>query len=635
MTASSPRQALPLRTDKRGDAVMLEQAQSTRTGPEARPAAVWLDLPTPTFGLYDAPSEPSHPLAVLFCAPLGWQDMVTYPVRRQWASALAAAGHPVLRLDLPGSGHSAGGAGDAALVAAWVAATGAAAAWLRAQGAGAVAAIGIDFGALLALHAAAQGAPIDDLVLWGMPGNGRQLVRRMRAFAALQAGASADGDTTLPEGWLQAGGFTFSAETLSDIAALRLDEPAPSAVRRALVLSTEGSSAVDERAAELLRGAGAQVTVADGAGYEEMHDSPHLVPLPRATIATCAAWLDAERAPSAREPGRAPGARAEGLIEHDGVALRERPFDVETPSGTMFGILAEPAEPGGGAGDLAVVCLPAMAERSIGPSRLWVEIARRQAARGVPTLRVDLLSIGDSDGDPGRMRDMRTIFDPRRDDEVGAVLDALAERTPARRFAFVGLCSGGHWALRSASADARVAQVLILNPSVGAEAKTYMMRAALRQPLRTLRDPTVLPRVRERGAATVLSGLRRELRRRLGLSRGQPPAPEPAPELLADPMAVEPVPGGPLVSPSELAGDYRRLGDIMDRRGGQVTFGIGQFEAAYWLLKLGGVIGRSRRLPGVSVSVLAGSDHNLRTCADQQAVHRLTDEMLAADAFRG
>jgi dienelactone hydrolase/SAM-dependent methyltransferase len=611
---------------------MVTEASSASTRPTTRPVPVWLDLETPTFGLYHAPAEPSHPLAVLFCAPLGSEDMCSYPVRRQWALALAAAGHPVLRFDLPGSGHSGGGPSDAHLTQTSVEATSAAAAWLRAQsGVTAVAAIGIGFGALLALQAAAQGAPLDDLALWGLPKSGRGLIRSMRAFSALQAGASPDGDAGLPDGWLEAGGFMFSPETMDDISRLRIDGPGTGALRRVLLLRAGGPFSGEDRAAELLRDSGAQITVADGPGYEDIHESPHLVSVPKKTIAVCEAWLAAEGAASVRDPGAAPSARGDVRIEHEGITVRERPFEIETPLGMMFGVLAEPLDDGSPGSDLALICLPAMAERSIGPSRLWVELARRHAARGVPTLRVDLLSIGDSDGDPERMRHMETIFQPSRADEVRAVLDSLESAGVARRFALVGLCSGGHWAMRTGLADPRVARLLLLNPAMPAEAKTVLVRTALRRPLRTLADPAIGQRVRRLGVAAVLAAVRREIRRVTGSSGPSvAAAPAPAPDqAAAAPAQSPPTPGPTGRMLAQFAADYRGLPEVMRARGGTLDFGVGQGEASYWMLKLSGLLGGLRRRTGYSVTVIQTTDHNLRTYSDQRTVHRLADEMLS------
>jgi hypothetical protein len=58
-------------------------------------------------------------LGVLFCPPFGWEDFCSFRSRRQWAGELAAAGHPSIRLDLPGGGDSGGSPRDADRLAAW------------------------------------------------------------------------------------------------------------------------------------------------------------------------------------------------------------------------------------------------------------------------------------------------------------------------------------------------------------------------------------------------------------------------------------------------------------------------------------------------------------------------------------
>ena len=85
--------------------------------------------------------------------------------------------------------------------------------------------------------------------------------------------------------------------------------------------------------------------------------------------------------------------RDEAFLDVGGVRVREAPFLVEHEVGTLFGILAEPVD--GPRPPLAAIFLNAGAVRRIGPNRLWVEAARRAAAEGLPTLRVDLEGIGD------------------------------------------------------------------------------------------------------------------------------------------------------------------------------------------------------------------------------------------------
>src|SRR6185437_13791620 len=79
--------------------------------------------------------------------------------------------------------------------------------------------------------------------------------------------------------------------------------------------------------------------------------------------------------------------------------VRESIYIVGDSPASMFGILSEPEaevlEP-----EWCALLLNAGGTRHIGPNRNWVEAARRWAVRGIPSLRLDLLGIGESDGDP-------------------------------------------------------------------------------------------------------------------------------------------------------------------------------------------------------------------------------------------
>ena len=63
--------------------------------------------PDATFGFLHPASGEGDGAAVLICPPFGWEDFCSYRSRRTWADALAAAGHPALRIDLPATGDFA------------------------------------------------------------------------------------------------------------------------------------------------------------------------------------------------------------------------------------------------------------------------------------------------------------------------------------------------------------------------------------------------------------------------------------------------------------------------------------------------------------------------------------------------
>ena len=323
-------------------------------------------------------------------------------------------------------------------------------------------------GGLLACRAALTGAPIDELILWGVPSRGRALTRELRAFSRLEVASIGDPDageehpSREPVEGLVANGYLLSPETLADLQALDLDEVTGECrARRALLLSRDGLS-VDERLRARLELAGARVTVADGHGYGAMTVEPQDARAPTEIFALVEAWLDEEKAGAAGTAAARPTA-AEGslsLTEH-GTELRERPLFLDGPNGRLFGILTEPVGP---RGDLCAVLLNAGPQRHTGPNRMWVETARRWAARGVPCLRVDLAAIGDSDGDSSVIVQVASLYQDAYVGQVRAVMDGLRDLGLPDRFLLLGLCSGAYWGMHAALADERVESVVMLNP---------------------------------------------------------------------------------------------------------------------------------------------------------------------------
>src|SRR5690348_7181011 len=188
------------------------------TVPAPRPVYVG-DGDATAFGLFhDAPVGAPPGAPILLLGPFGNADACSYRPRRDWAQRLAAAGHPTLRLDLPGTGDSPGGPRDPARVAAWTAGVRDAARWLAAGTERQVTVLGVGLGGLASWLAAAEPeAPIADLILWAVPARGRALVRELKMLASIEASAGgADGTPAtdgVPEGALVSAGHLLTAET--------------------------------------------------------------------------------------------------------------------------------------------------------------------------------------------------------------------------------------------------------------------------------------------------------------------------------------------------------------------------------------------------------------------------------------
>jgi pimeloyl-ACP methyl ester carboxylesterase len=405
---------------------------------------------------------------VLLCAPWGWDEVASYRSRKRWAERLAGAGHPTLRFDLPSTGNSSGLPGDPARLDSWLLALAGSAEWLcESTGTSAISVVGIGLGGLLAREAIARGAPIRELALWGAPASGKAFVREVRAFSRLQARSfEATQDAArrfgFDESAIEAGGFVLSAETIEALRQLAPDDAAPSALRRALLLSRDGVKA-DAGVQGAMSAAGVSLTVGAGGGWGEMMSHPERSRLSLEVAREVEAWLvagdGAEEVVSAREDGR-PQEPLPPRINLDGGVV-ERPWTVDLPSGRAFGILAEPS--GSSPVELCAVFLNAGAVRMTGPNRMWTETSRRWAERGVRTLRVDLEGIGEADGDETKFSDVGEFYIPTYEDQVSLVLDALEADGIASRFLLVGLCAGGYWSFRVALRDPRVSTAVLLN----------------------------------------------------------------------------------------------------------------------------------------------------------------------------
>jgi hypothetical protein len=100
--------------------------------------------------------------------------------------------------------------------------------------------------------------------------------------------------------------------------------------------------------------------------------------------------------------------------------------------------------------------------RHTGPNRMWVEAARRWAAAGVASLRLDLSGIGESDGDQNL--DIPCLYQEHLVDEVELAMDSLHPRRGFRRFLAVGLCAGAFWAFHAALRRRAISAAILINP---------------------------------------------------------------------------------------------------------------------------------------------------------------------------
>lgn len=428
----------------------LPHPEAVYLGPSHEPFLAFVHLPV---------VEAVGGLAAVICPPHGHEHMVSYRSFALLARRLAAGGVPALLLDWPGDGDSAGEDG-VGRVESWHAAVDAACDHLRGRpGVSSLALVGIRLGATLATLAAARRDDVSRLLLWA-PIAGGAYVRETQALSRLErTGLTVEPDppaTALPDGAVEAGGFVLGAETveaMKDLDPLRasFDGCRP----RTLVL---GRDSLPPNAKLLARLADQGLEVGSGAGdgYGTLMRSPHASVHPESFVEQTAAFLDCGPDQGlACTPPAGPVARtAPGAEEH--VAW------IDGPAGNLCGIVATPASREPGAGRTWVILASAGAVRRAGTGRLYARLARRLAAAGVPSIRLDLRGIGDSDGD--EVHDEDALYTADRVEDLLAAVAFACTAHGAERVVLVGQCASAYLVFHAAGEAAEVDGVVLLNP---------------------------------------------------------------------------------------------------------------------------------------------------------------------------
>ena len=124
--------------------------------------------------------------------------------------------------------------------------------------------------------------------------------------------------------------------------------------------------------------------------------------------------------------------------------------------GRLFGILTRPDDEGHGAP--VFVFLNAGLLHRAGPHRLHVRLARRLAAHGIHSLRVDLGGLGDSLAPQGVTYPESVTVD------FADILELISTETGLTSTVLVGLCSGADNAIRLTADNPAVSGLVLMDP---------------------------------------------------------------------------------------------------------------------------------------------------------------------------
>lgn len=425
----------------------------TRTG---APVAAWLYRPLTR----------QRRVGVVLSSSIGIEALWGYSALIQWANALAAIGVPCLRFDPPGSGDSDGTFLSDGVMSRWLSAFSEAANQLRAEGVTDVVLAGVRLGALVAA-AAALPSRSRHLIAWAPYASGRAMMREMASFDQLFRHSIGPDDTaaTPPPGAIDGAGSRFGTEFVRDLEALRVQDIALPPAARVLVIPRDDVPG-GSQFSDAFQLAGANVAVRLAAGFASAHDVPEHRKIPTEVFQASFRWIEEEfpkqsdtiLAPAPDPSDDGPVAHVRGWKDEHRSAEREVRFG---DCRRLVGILAEPID--GLVRGPGVLFINSGLIHHVGHHRQWLELARRWASLGVPSLRIDLGGIAGSAPPDGEA--INRPYPAWAVDNIAAAIARLRSVPGVSHdVVLVGLCAGAHNSFHAARRLPGIRAIVMIDP---------------------------------------------------------------------------------------------------------------------------------------------------------------------------
>ncbi len=431
--------------------------------------------------LHTAKNKPMTKSCVLICAPLALEYMNSYRSLRYTADYFALAGIPAMRFDYHGTGDSSGSNLDENRIPDWLTSIEFGYHHIKKiTGLNKVGLFGFRMGATLG-YLAAEKIAFDFMVLWAPVERGSHFIREIKVLQRTSAIAE-----TSPSTLLEAGGAVYWGDTEKAISSINLLEIKPQ-VSKILLIPRDDLPANTKLLDNLVaNGLSAQQLILTGSS--EMLIDAHLTQVPHHSITNILQWVNWQS--DKPEPEQSPNSitqasnhSAESKItlaalqqsysfsvshlDPEGVHIQD--FQIEESffnfgdEQARFAIMTQSSN--GTDPDLPIVILSnSGTNHRVGPSRLYVQLARPLAAFGFQVVRIDLPGIGDSIVEERNNENIEYLDEGSA--EILKIIEAMSDQRKNAKFIVAGLCSGAYFSFHAAldSSQNNIVEALMINP---------------------------------------------------------------------------------------------------------------------------------------------------------------------------
>jgi alpha/beta superfamily hydrolase len=379
-------------------------------------------IPTYINGCFAVLHPGNQRRGVLICGPVGDEALNCYRSLVFLAEALAAAGYPTLRLHYHGTGDSSG--------EVWQHDIDDAVTWLHDHcDVDAITVIGVRIGAAFVSQAAHNITTIDSLVLI-LPIAGRRFLHELTIAGQITQRVWRTSNKVDDGIWFEAHGVRLDHASRDALKSLDVRPPSDKPVLQIDAATTEDISTI-------------------------LRDS-HLAAVPHATIAQIVGWVTALPTKPQRTnappswPGVGQPAKTLNLAFATESPVRFGPHD------GLFGIMCRPNQQRDAP---PILLVNTSANPRAGNARIAVDLARRLAAEGIASLRMDGAGMGDSAPATG---ELGSPYSEAATNDVRHAVELLHQQTGEPAIV-LGICSGAYHALQAGLLDARVGGLVLVN----------------------------------------------------------------------------------------------------------------------------------------------------------------------------